>query len=134
MLCSETDAEFIEFYRQNTYEGAGEEPFQHIYCRGLDTGPSGLILYSHIENSNHRPGDEQRPAEHCKQGYGCAYPVQVEDIRAHVAHHGEKIAGRVKNRVIKPSYHGVPDGRRDLLSNRIEHSAHGTSYAAENVA
>lgn len=129
----QADAEFVQFHRDDADQGAGKEAFQNIDGRCLDVGPSALVFDGDIEDRHDHTGGKQRSAEQRKQPDRCLYPVQLEDVSAHVAHHSKEVGYGVIDRFVEPLQHGVPDHIGDLLAKCLKGTPDGIADAGKNI-
>lgn len=115
----QTDAEFIQFDRHNTDEGAGKKAFQNVQRSRFNVCSAALILDGYIEYGDNRAGDEQAPTEQRKQLDGRLHPFEVKDLRTHIADHFEAVGNRPVNNFVYPTEHGVPDSVGDTAFHYI---------------
>ena len=123
----QADAEFVQLYRHHADERTGKKSFENIDRRGLDVRSAALVLNRHIEDGDHRSGNEQRPAEQRKQLDCRLHPIEGEDVRAHIAHHGEEVRHSTVNGFVEPFQHGVPYQVGDLRAEEAECVADGAA-------
>lgn len=130
----QADAEFIQFHRHDADEGAGEEAFQDIDCRGFDGCPAVLVLNGGIKYGDHRACHKECPPKESKQLNGGLHPIESEDIRAHVSHRRKEIRNSAVYGFIKPLEHGVPDGIGNLFAKKLKGASDGVANSRKNIA
>lgn len=113
-------AEFVQLHGDNADERAGKKSLEDIDRSGLDIGSAVLVFYCYIKDGDHHSGDKERPAKQCKELDCGLHPIEGEDVRAHVSHHGKEIRDGVIDRFVHPFQHGVPDGIGYLRPQEIE--------------
>ena len=130
----QADTEFIQLHRYNTDERTGEEAFQDIERRGLNGRSAVLVFDGRVKHGDRHACNKERPAEQREQLDCRLHPIEIEDIRAHISHHGEEVRYRAVNGFIEPFQHRVPYYIGDLFSEKIEHAADGVSDPRKNIS
>ncbi len=90
---------------------------------GFDVCPPRLIFNRHVEHRNHRTREEQCPAEQCEELNGRLDPVEVKDVRSHIAHHGEEIGNRAVNHLVRPLQKRIKNHVGKMRPQRVKNIA-----------
>ena len=82
-----------------------------------------MVFNRRIEHGDHHARYEQRPPEQGKQQDRCFHPVELENVRPHIAHHGEKIRHCIIDAVVIPLQHGIENDVGYLLPQGVEYAS-----------
>lgn len=130
----QADAELVQFHRHNTNKRTGKKALQDVYAGGADICPAALVFDCHIKNGNHQSGNKQCPTKHREQPDRLFDPRQIEDVSAHVAHHGKKVGNGAIDDLIHPLEYGIKYRIGKLGSKKFDGVTDGAANAGDNIS
>ena len=130
----QADAELVQFHRHNTDERTGKKALQDVNAGGADIRPAALVFDCHIKNGNHQSGNKQRPAEQREKPDRLFDPWQIEDVSAHIAHHGKKVGNGAIDDLIHPLEYGIKYRIGKLGSKKFDGITDGTANAGDDIS
>ena len=68
----------------------------------LQIAPAGGVFNAALKGANHHAHGEERPAQTGEEQHDGVYPVQLEQLHAHVAHEGEEVAEKAHDLPVDP--------------------------------
>ena len=108
----------VKPHRDGSKQAYRQKPFQNVQGGVLDIGPAGGIIDSTFKNTYHEAHAKQGPSQLGEEQDDGLYPVQVEQLHAHVAHLGKEVSQKAHHLAIEPVDEVVHDGGGDKVQNK----------------
>ena len=130
----QADAKLVQFHRHDTNERTGKKALQDVNAGSADICPAALVFDCHIKNGNHQSGNKKRPAEQREQPNCFFDPWQIENVSAHIAHHGKKVGNGAIDDLIHPLEYGIKYRIGKLGSKKFDGITDGAANAGDNIS